>query len=218
MCSSDLGVLFDESNDSKDIVVNPAFLTTFEIENPIGHIIDDYRIIGVTNDMHFGDPSKSMNPLLFNNDNDFIKENSHRSMLLEFHEGAWDTALKQKLRSLMQNKGDINNVEEEFDKLIVKERILSTLLSLISGICILISLFGIYSMVSFSCEKRRKEIAIRKVNGAGVAEIVIMMLKEYMIMVVVSSVFAFTAGTIVVHYWLRGYRSEERRVGKECRL
>ena len=199
------GVLFDESNDSQDIVVNPVFLTTFDIENPIGHMIDGYRIIGVTNDMHFGDPSKGMIPILFNNNNGFIKENSHHSMLLEFHEGAWDSGLKQKLRSLMHHKGDIKNVEKEYDKLIVKERILSTLLSLISGICILISLFGIYSMVSFSCEKRRKEIAIRKVNGAGVAEIVIMMLKQYMIIVVISSVLAFLSGSIIIKYWLRGY-------------
>lgn len=40
------------------------------------------------------------------------------------------------------------------------------LISFVSMVCILITIFGIFSLITLSCEQRRKEIAVRKVNGA----------------------------------------------------
>lgn len=47
-----------------------------------------------------------------------------------------------------------------------RPKVIFTIFSILSLVCILISTFGIYSLVSLATEQRRKEIAIRKVNGA----------------------------------------------------
>ena len=64
-----------------------------------------------------------------------------------------------------------------------------TIFSILSLVCILISTFGIYSLVSLATEQRRKEIAIRKVNGATFYHILQLFFREYFILVTLGNVF-----------------------------
>ena len=85
------------------------------------------------------------------------------------------------------------------------ERILMKLLGIASGVCIFITLFGIFSMVSLTCERRRKEMAIRKVHGAKIRDIIGLFAKEYGILLLVSAVVAFSVGYVVMKQWLQTY-------------
>ena len=85
------------------------------------------------------------------------------------------------------------------------ERILMKLLGIASGVCIFITLFGIFSMVSLTCERRRKEMAIRKVHGAKIRDIIGLFAKEYGILLLVSAAVAFSVGYAVMKQWLQTY-------------
>ena len=85
------------------------------------------------------------------------------------------------------------------------ERTLCQLLSIVSFICIAIAVFGIFSLVTLSCEQRRKEIAIRKVNGANVRVILNLFFKEYLILLAVASILAFPLGYLLMRRWLEEY-------------
>ncbi len=62
-----------------------------------------------------------------------------------------------------------------------------SLLTFVSLVCILISLFGIFSLVTLSCEQRRKEIAIRRVNRAQVYHILSsIFFREYLLLLATS--------------------------------
>ncbi|KAB5100270.1 FtsX-like permease family protein, partial [Bacteroides thetaiotaomicron] len=67
------------------------------------------------------------------------------------------------------------------------------------------SILGIYSLVTLTCEQRSKEIAIRKVNGAIIRDILILFLKEYLILLIVASLIAFPIGYIAMKHWLESY-------------
>lgn len=67
------------------------------------------------------------------------------------------------------------------------EKVIFTIFSILSLVCILISTFGIYSLVSLATEQRRKEIAIRKVNGATFYHILQLFFREYFILVLKSA-------------------------------
>ena len=75
----------------------------------------------------------------------------------------------------------------------------------LSLVCILISTFGIYSLVSLATEQRRKEIAIRKVNGATFYHILQLFFREYFILVTLGNVFALPVGYLVIKRWLETY-------------
>jgi len=85
------------------------------------------------------------------------------------------------------------------------ERALLTLLSVMTLACILIAVFGVYSLTSLTCQQRRKEIAIRKINGAEVLDIMNIFFKEYLILLALAALVAFPAGFLIMKRWLEGY-------------
>ena len=85
------------------------------------------------------------------------------------------------------------------------EKVIFTIFSILSLVCILISTFGIYSLVSLATEQRRKEIAIRKVNGATFYHILQLFFREYFILVTLGNVFALPVGYLVIKRWLETY-------------
>ena len=94
---------------------------------------------------------------------------------------------------------------DEIEKALQSERVLMKLLGIASGVCIFITLFGIFSMVSLTCERRRKEMAIRKVHGAKIRDIIGLFVKEYGILLLVSAAVAFSVGYAVMKQWLQTY-------------
>ena len=76
---------------------------------------------------------------------------------------------------------------------------------LLASLCILISSYGIYALVSLSAEQRRKEIAIRKVNGALFGHILQLFLKEYIWMALIGNAVALPLGYLFIRQWLDTY-------------
>ncbi len=97
------------------------------------------------------------------------------------------------------------NMEELYAEYTKSERYLLILLSIMTGVSILIALFGIYAMITLACNKRRKEIAIRKVNGAKAKEIFTMFFRQYFWITLLASVIAFLVGALVMQRWLEQY-------------
>lgn len=97
------------------------------------------------------------------------------------------------------------NTEEEYTGYLKSEDALIKLLSFIAIVCMLIAAFGIFSLVTLSCEQRRKEIAVRKVNGAAIKDILLMFVKEYMLLLIIASVIAFPVGYVLMKRWLENY-------------
>lgn len=82
---------------------------------------------------------------------------------------------------------------------------LARLLAFASLICMLVAIFGIYSLVTLTCEQRRKEIAIRKVNGATVRNILSLFYREYIVLLLLAALPAFPLAYILVKHWIETY-------------
>ena len=86
------------------------------------------------------------------------------------------------------------------------------LVSTMTGVAILIAVFGIYSMITLACNQRRKEMAIRKVNGAKAKEILALFFRQYFAVTEAACAVAFPVGVHVMQRWLEQYT---RRVSME---
>ncbi len=113
--------------------------------------------------------------------------------------------LKRKYPNEENLSMDFYTIGEDIERALQSERVLMKLLGIASGVCIFITLFGIFSMVSLTCERRRKEMAIRKVHGAKIRDIIGLFAKEYGILLLVSAVVAFSVGYAVMKQWLQTY-------------
>ena len=72
-------------------------------------------------------------------------------------------------------------------------------------VCLSISLFGIYAIARSTTQKRRKEIAIRKIFGADIQNVVRMFVCEYSLLVVFAAAVALPIAHYVMYRWLHGY-------------
>lgn len=94
---------------------------------------------------------------------------------------------------------------EIMDALDRPEKMMFRIFLLLGSLCILISSFGIYSLVALSTEQRKKEIAIRKVNGALFRDILRIFLKEYLWLALIGNAVALPLGYLFLSYWLETY-------------
>jgi ABC-type antimicrobial peptide transport system permease subunit len=85
------------------------------------------------------------------------------------------------------------------------ENTLFRLISMFAGISIIISLSGVYSSVMLATERRRKEVAIRKINGARLGDIIGLFLRKYLYILVIAAIPSFTVVHIAVMKWLEMY-------------
>lgn len=130
-------------------------------------------------------------------------------ILFRFKEGTWDacrTAIEQLCRKEASDKEiTLVNEEESYNKYLQSEAMLARLLAFASLVCILVAIFGIYSLVTLTCEQRRKEIAIRKVNGATVRNILSLFYREYIVLLLLAALPALPLAYILVKHWIETY-------------
>jgi putative ABC transport system permease protein len=101
-------------------------------------------------------------------------------------------------------------LDEKYDALYKEEDKFNLLIGYFSIIAILIACLGLFGLVSFSTERRNKEIGIRKINGARISEILFILNRDYIIRVTVALVIAIPIAWYAMHKWLQSfaYRTE----------
>ncbi|MDR2231886.1 MAG: FtsX-like permease family protein, partial [Tannerella sp.] len=85
------------------------------------------------------------------------------------------------------------------------EQKMASLISWFAGLTILISCLGLFALVAYMAETRRKEIGIRKVLGATVGDVMFMLSKEFLILVFISVIVASPIAWWVMNKWLAGF-------------
>ena len=124
------------------------------------------------------------------------------------YNGNWTTC-KKILEKELQQKGvkypSFADTEEHYQYFLKSEYNLLQLLSIITIVSILIAIFGIYALIMQSCDQHQKEIAIRKVFGAKVLDILLMFFKQYMAQMAIAAIIAFPIGYFLMKNWLEQY-------------
>ena len=100
---------------------------------------------------------------------------------------------------------DVEFYDEIFDNLYHKEDALRDMITVFGLLAIILSLVGVFGLVVFDTQYRRKEIGIRKVHGATVGEILRMFNKSYVRIVIVCFVIAAPVACLGVEKWLENF-------------
>jgi putative ABC transport system permease protein len=195
--------------DSTKIIINEAAMIAMKLENPIGETIRlwdnfDMQIIGVMADFHYQSIHQEVSPAFFR--------------LLPQH--TWNTAVRLEAGREVEAMAEIQQLYESFNpgfifeyefldksyqELYTSELRVSALSSYFAGFAILISGLGLFGLASFTTERRIKEIGIRKVLGASVSNIVMMLSKDFTILVGVSILIALPISYYFMDKWLQDF-------------
>lgn len=131
----------------------------------------------------------------------------HAAYLIRYEHG-FKKELKQKLTDMFEELDcnyEISFTEDQFFKGLEKDRHLKNLILAMGIVCIVISIFGVWSMISLACLERRREIAVRKVHGAKIRDILSIFAKEYGAVVLASMGVAFITGYLIMHQWIQKF-------------
>ena len=96
-------------------------------------------------------------------------------------------------------------VDDTLDRLYRNEQKTSVIASLFAGIAIFIACLGLFGLAAFVTEQRTKEIGIRKVLGAGVPQILMILSREFTLWVVLANIIAWPVSYFLLRLWLQNF-------------
>ncbi|MDR1224189.1 MAG: ABC transporter permease [Tannerella sp.] len=100
---------------------------------------------------------------------------------------------------------NITFLDKWFDNLYEEENNLAKLVSIFGLITVIVAVMGVYGLILFNAKSKRKTIALHKINGASVWEVILMLNRGFIIQFVVAYAFAVPLAYIVVRRWLENF-------------
>lgn len=209
------GEWLDDFSTYEDIIINESLARRmgWNPQEAIGKHIKSYityTVVGVVKDCHYGAPTLPIPNTGFLVGEQMGLMQRSAGILFKYKEGTWNEC-REALEFLYHTECSpekilrLNSEEEVYNNYLRSEEMLTHLLSFASLVCILTAMFGIYSLVTLTCEQRRKEIAIRKVNGATVWSILFLFFREYLGLLCIAALFAFPITYVIIKQWILNY-------------
>ena len=211
---------------ANEIVVTDKVCRDLGIDNPIGQTVytkrtygssrdpkdrrNEFTIVAVIKDIYYN-PFKDTEATAilslgcalaeYNNESDYLTITYMPNERKEF---------EHRVHEIMRTKFpdvdyDLVFSEDVFNYQLKSETNLMLILGIITAVCILVAVFGVYSIVTLACAQRRKEIALRKIHGATLADILSIFIKEYGLIVLAASAVAFPIGYMIMKEWVAQY-------------
>ena len=213
----------DETREIGAYIFNETARRQFDIK--LGEEIDGDEIIGFIPDINFASMRQSITPMAF-----FMFGKNHwggvyQSASIRVAAGSDLRAARQAVEDCLRSFDpeypfNVRFYDSILEDTYQKEQRTGSLITLFSLVAIFISIVGVFSLVVFDCEYRRKEIAVRKVLGSSEAEVTGMFCRSYMVMLAVCFVIGAPLAWLAVDRWLESfaYRTPPALVGVPGRL
>jgi ABC-type antimicrobial peptide transport system permease subunit len=194
--------------DSSKIILNETAIETMALKDPIGKKIrlwdQDREIIGVTKNFHFESLHEKVKPLFF-----CLLPFETKYVMAKIQAGKErETVARLEKFYKKYNPGftlDYKFLDSDYQAQYVAEKRVSVLSRYFAGIAILISCLGLFGLAAFTAEKRRREIGVRKVLGATIAQIVLLLSRDFMRLVFIAIVIAFPIAFWATQRWMQGF-------------
>ncbi|HUZ58543.1 MAG TPA: ABC transporter permease [Hanamia sp.] len=205
------GRIYYPSDTMREFVVNEMVIKKLGIQNPenaIGKLVNvngkTCPIVGVVKDFHSNSLRDPIGPIVMTT----IK-NAYGQANIKINMSKAKTVIAALRNIWDKNYPDYvfeyNFLDQSIAAYYKQENQLSQLYKIFAGIAIFISCLGLYGLISFMGVQRKKEIGIRKVLGAPVRDIMIMLLREFTILISIAFLIAAPIAWYFMNEWLQQY-------------
>lgn len=203
-------------DESKNIIISESAVQAMGLDNPVGQqLVSKYdfnnnstrtfTIVGVIKDMIKGSPFEEPKPLML-----FPTEDSMYHIFIRINPGvSFETAISE-----IENTFDEIVPEHPFEYAFADNQYLTkfrveeqtgSLAALFSALAIIISCLGLFGLSAFMVTQRVKEIGIRKVLGASVANLWTLLSKDFGILVAIACLISIPIASYAMNIWLQDY-------------
>jgi putative ABC transport system permease protein len=204
----------DLATDTKKMVVNETFVREHKMENPIGaKFVMGFgpnpplsEIVGVVKDFHYKQVNVPIGSLIIKNDtyNSYclVSTSTRNFKLLS----SFIQYVKNETNKLSPSfPVEISFLDQAVENMYQSELQYRRTFTLFAGCAIVICCLGILAMSLFACQRRIKEIGIRKVNGARTSEVMAMLNRDFVKWVAIAFVIATPIAYYAMNKWLENF-------------
>jgi len=190
------------------LILNETAVKEFGFDDPIGMKIsiwgEEGKIIGMIKDFHLTSMHLNIEPVAFRLSPDrsrrfSIKISSENiPKTIAFIEDTWK-------KFSPEYPFEYSFLDEQVDRMYRTEQRLGRSFFHFTIIAIFIAYLGLFGLVSFSAERRTKEIGIRKVLGAQISNITWLLSKEFLFLVFIANIIAWPIAYYFMNKWLQNF-------------
>jgi putative ABC transport system permease protein len=197
-----------EQNDTSKFVLTQKAVEVMGLTNPIGTTISQWgvsgEVIGVVENFHSRSLHEAMDPIVFMCNPEWTWK-----VFVRFESGQIENTLPL-VQGIFNKYSDgypfqYSFLDEDFEKLYESETVTGTLALGFTFMAIVISALGLVGLASYTAERRRKEISIRKTFGATVTSIVTMVSTDFIRLSLIAAVIGCPLAYFLMDSFLSGY-------------
>lgn len=198
----------DSKADINTFIINKKAAEKFGWTKPLEKTINGFdfegRIIGVADNINFASLKEEVEPMLF-----WLTNTRNNALMLRLAPGNYtqvENYIKQTANKFdPKNQIEVKFLDEYLNSLYDKEQRIGYFIESIGLWCMILAITGLLGLVIFICRDRVKEIGIRKVNGATIGEIIMLINKNFMLWVLVAFVIATPITYYLMGVWLEEF-------------
>ncbi len=163
-----------------------------------------FEIIGIVKDFHFKSLKQPIEPLIFGWNEDWFSYVNIRikgddiPATLEHIKREW-------MKISPHYPFEYTFMDDRFDRMYRSEQRLGKIFTWFAALAIFIAMLGLFGLAAYMAGRRTREIGIRKVQGASVSGIVLLLVKEFILLIIISSIIAWPIAWFAVSRWLQEF-------------
>ena len=202
------GRFFSQNQNARnEIIFNESAIKSMGLKDPVGKTVKfwgmERQIVGVVKDFNFESLYEPVKPCFFQ------MYPIMPNVIVKIQSGAEEQTIAR-LRKLFQDhhKGlvfDYQFLDENYKALYASERRVGVLSRYFAGLAIVISCLGLFGLAAFTAQRRQKEIGIRKVVGASVSNVVLMLSMDFVKLLAIALLIAFPLVGWLMYQWLANF-------------
>lgn len=197
------------ANDSSGFILNEAAVRMFgwkdsAIGKELRVNVWEGEVIGVVQDFHFASLRENISPVVIYvpptfQEYVFIKTNSNNLSDVT-------ASLREEWSSIFpESPFDYTYLDDHVNKLYESDANFAKVVNTFSGLAIFLACMGLFGIIAYNVDTRKKEIGIRKVLGATVNQVVLILSKQYLILIVLAFLIATPISYFFLNDWLQGF-------------
>lgn len=194
--------------DSTSFIINEVMAELMGFDDPLNKDLSfwgvDGKVVGVVKNFHMQNLHEPIAPLIIT-----CIAPSNTSMALIRVQGDPNEALEsiaEVNQALAPDQAfDYEFVDQVYAESYEAEMTVSSLVKIFAGISIFISCLGLFGLSAFTAEQRSKEIGVRKVHGASIRQLVLLLSKDYSFLMIFAFIVAAPFGYYFGNAWLEGF-------------
>jgi ABC-type antimicrobial peptide transport system permease subunit len=194
--------------DSTAVLLNKAAIEAMNLKKPIGMQLRyerTFTVIGVTDNVIMGSPFEAVDPMIT-----FFEPSDANYISIRLNKSVQPQKALSLIEPIFKRYNpaypfEYQFVDQEFEKKFITEDLISKLTNIFAGLAIFICCIGLAGLASFTIEKRIREIGIRKVLGATVQQLLMLISKEFLRLVLIAFLIAVPFTWWLMNNWLEKY-------------